>query len=381
MRQAIKLNKSGFFEYSLGSEQRLLSYEPVGINDWYMLRAITNQVIVQDVDPVKIMVRNLVIQISFVFIAFGILVFYLLRRYRKAEEREAFKLKTVTDNIPGGVAELFLADELSITYANNAFYLLHGISRYEFMQGRLQGYLSRLGSVDNLAEFRRRVLASLKTGQIINYEYQIQTRNGLIRWIALNGRVISHSKEQYHIQAVFLDITAEKERTDAIIKQTQLDPMTGLYNKTCTQSMVHDSLCHQGVTWHALIIADIDKFKLVNDTYGHIAGDEVIIGLAGVLKKYTGSHSFAGRIGGDEFMLFFDNLEKPEDVRDYLTEIQNKIRHMTFSDATLKITSSMGCIVFKATSQASFEELFAKADANLYIAKKRGPGSLEITME
>lgn len=242
MKYNMDMQKSGFLEYAYNGENRLIYYYPLGVNDWYILRVITDQVIEGDVNSIKEMVRNLTIQIAFVFLSFGLLIFYMLWRFRKTEKREALKLQTVTDNIPGGVAELILADEVKIKYANNALFHVLGISRYEFMERKYKGYISRMWSEEGMEDFRQRVKMSIVKNQIINFEYRVQTKDGLTRWVALNGRVITKMKSSLRIQAVFIDITTERERTDAILQQTRLDPMTGLLNKTCTQQMVKEVL-------------------------------------------------------------------------------------------------------------------------------------------
>jgi diguanylate cyclase (GGDEF)-like protein/PAS domain S-box-containing protein len=381
MRDSIDLQKSGFLEYSYEGESRLVYYYPLGVNDWYIMRVITDQVIEGDVNSIKEMVRNLTVQITFVFVSLGLLVFYLLWRFRQNEKKEAMKMQTVTDNIPGGVAELVLRDEVKVQYANHAFFLVMGISRYEFMGEKYAGYVSRLWRPGGLEEFKKRVEASIQKEQIINFEYQITTSSGLKRWIALNGRVISKSKNDCDIQAVFIDITTERERTDAILEQTRLDPMTGLFNKVFTQQLVCEGLAENNGMKKALVVVDVDKFKNVNDSFGHITGDEAIIGIAGVFKKYMQNRGFAGRIGGDEFLLFFNCADDVEDIRAVLLEIQDRIKHMVFSKEELHITSSMGCVICCTTTDLCYEKIFAAADANLYIAKKSSPSGLEIRIQ
>lgn len=378
MQENISLQKSGFLEYSYDDERRLVYYYPLGVNDWYIMRVITDQVIEGDVNSIKEMVRNLTAQIAFVFISLGLLVFYLLWRFRQNEKMEALKMQTVTDNIPGGVAELVLGDGVKVNYANHAFYLVLGISRYEFMGEKYHGYISQMWHKDGLEEFRKRVAASIQKGNIINFEFQVTTHSGLKRWIALNGRVITKTKTDYYIQSVFIDITTERERTDAILEQTRLDPMTGLFNKVCTQKLVCDGLTEDNGVKKALVVVDIDKFKNVNDTFGHIAGDEAIIGIAGVLKKYMQNRGLAGRIGGDEFLLFFHNADDVDDIRAVLVEIQDRIKSMSFSCSELHITSSMGCVICNGSPDMSYERIFAIADAKLYEAKKSNPSGLEI---
>ena len=92
--------------------------------------------------------------------------------------------------------------------------------------------------------------------------------------------------------------TAEKLYSD----RSNLDPLTGLYNKAAIKEMAIDALTNATQTINYVML-DLDHFKEVNDTYGHMFGDEVILNVARIIKDVVGKRGFVGRVGGDEFFI------------------------------------------------------------------------------
>ena len=119
-------------------------------------------------------------------------------------------------------------------------------------------------------------------------------------------------------------ILSEKYMTK-LTRQAKHDMMTGLYNKVTLTHLVEASLSknHSGF----LLILDVDNFKKLNDTYGHPAGDDVLIAVAGIIQNHFGAHGIAGRLGGDEFCVYVASIDKEkmlakaDDVRNSVSEL------------------------------------------------------------
>lgn len=121
---------------------------------------------------------------------------------------------------------------------------------------------------------------------------------------------------------------------------------------------------------YTLAIADIDFFKKVNDTYGHIAGDEVLVSVAQIMKKSMAGKGFAARWGGEEFLLVYTGCDM-ETTLTYLEMLVEAIREMRveYDDKAIKITISIGV----ATGNGdSVDKVLCTADNRLYHAKKEG---------
>lgn len=119
-------------------------------------------------------------------------------------------------------------------------------------------------------------------------------------------------------------------------------------------------------------IVDLDNFKNINDTYGHLFGDEVLAVAAGVLKEAVGDKGVVGRIGGDEMMFVLDRVASYSDLRGVLRTIRSNIEwYYKDKKKDVNLTTSMGIASYPAHGK-DYDELFKIADKMLYMAKKKG---------
>ncbi len=121
-----------------------------------------------------------------------------------------------------------------------------------------------------------------------------------------------------------------------------------------------------------LVILDLDNFKTVNDTLGHMVGDEVLLRTAEIIKASLGDRGILGRIGGDEMMIVFPQVESETELRNTLRTIRTNIE-WEYQDKweEVKVTCSMGSAVYPDNGK-SYDETFSLADKMLYIAKSKG---------
>ena len=156
-------------------------------------------------------------------------------------------------------------------------------------------------------------------------------------------------------------------RTIRIQKDT--DAMTGLKNKGALTGEINEYLADGETDKGLLFILDVDRFKAINDTYGHDVGDLVIILLGHYLgEKFTGDE-ITGRFGGDEFILFIKDIDDKDTARKIADEIITDVSKVVeLPDERLKISISMGIAVYKG-DEKNYSELFKKADIALYRAK------------
>lgn len=150
------------------------------------------------------------------------------------------------------------------------------------------------------------------------------------------------------------------------------DSLTDLYNRRyCNQNL--KNLSEQYIKTgepYTLAIADIDFFKKVNDTYGHTAGDEVLVSVAQIMKKSMAGKGFAARWGGEEFLLVYTGCDM-ETTLTYLEMLVEAIREMCveYGDKVIKITISIGVATGNGDSA---DKVLCTADNRLYHAKKEG---------
>jgi diguanylate cyclase (GGDEF)-like protein len=152
------------------------------------------------------------------------------------------------------------------------------------------------------------------------------------------------------------------------------DSLTGLYNRSKLDAILNDQLARFKRTRRAftLLMMDIDHFKTLNDTYGHITGDEILAAVARILVQSIRSIDYAARYGGDEFIIIL--VETSSDLALKTAErIRSQVENMRYSshDSTIAVTVSIG-IVQCQSDDTTPTAVFARADSALYKAKHAG---------
>ena len=160
--------------------------------------------------------------------------------------------------------------------------------------------------------------------------------------------------------------------------EARTDLLTGLYNKGYAESEITDCCKHRS---GVLMVIDLDSFKLVNDLFGHDAGDEVLVSFAGILKTVIRNRDIVGRIGGDEFIVFCNNI-KDKFIIDAKTKQLNRLlrdeaRRILGEEFDIPLGASVGA-VFVPAEGTKFDDLFKKADKALYQVKQNGKHSFYI---
>lgn len=156
-----------------------------------------------------------------------------------------------------------------------------------------------------------------------------------------------------------------------IEKMAKYDNLTGLYVRNEIVKICKKNI-EERFEYNSIIVVDIDKFKKINDNFGHIEGDNIIREVAQVMKKSARNSDFIGRYGGDEFLIFLTDTKEElayiiadrirKEVNNSIIEIENGV--------SLNISISMGVYTFECGE--NFDEGFKKADKALYIAKDNG---------
>ncbi len=169
--------------------------------------------------------------------------------------------------------------------------------------------------------------------------------------------------------------------TDLDIKSKK-DQLTGVFNKLSFENIAGNNIGN-GSTTCALILVDIDDFKSVNDTLGHIYGDKVLAKTGESLRSIFGENDYIGRVGGDEFSVLVNSVPTDdEDYKDYITskceEICEAFRGFYIGEEEgYKISVSVGCALYPVNGR-SFKDLYASADKALYKSKRGGKDTYTI---
>ena len=209
--------------------------------------------------------------------------------------------------------------------------------------------------------------AVVSAGKVLTVEEKLNGRN-----YATVKFPIVH-RDRTLLAGYTIDIT-ERNLTEAILKyEATHDTLTGVLNRRALMEALKRE-CSRGRRHHtglAVVICDIDYFKNINDTHGHMVGDEVLSGLIRLLEVCLRKYDYLGRWGGEEFMLILPSIRKKD--ADQLYERLRKVvmdNPIFTSVGGLSITISIGVKIWKKNE--TVDELIAAADEALYRAKREG---------
>lgn len=153
------------------------------------------------------------------------------------------------------------------------------------------------------------------------------------------------------------------------------DGLTGLANRALLLDRADHAITRARREGHhiALLLIDLDKFKQVNDTFGHAAGDRLLVAVAERLRSCARGSDTPARLGGDEFALLLEAIDTPEDATAVAARLLDGLRApVRFEDGELWPQASVGVAVW--SGQADVEALLREADAAMYTAKRTGAG-------
>lgn len=221
----------------------------------------------------------------------------------------------------------------------------------------------------------------------LKYEY-LQLRTAYAKNFASEGDYLSacsqlitlrpdYLKEQNYAKLYCLAyierLHQAKNDSELFREKSRIDQMTGLLNKYTIQFLVEENLAKSsGKRPSAMILIDLDHFKQINDTLGHLVGDSFISQTASIIQNYFKDHALCGRVGGDEFLVYLSDASEPDSIALQAEILRQEIYRQT-SERNITITTqaSIG-IAFSSERCADYESLFAAADGALYRAKMEG---------
>ena len=216
---------------------------------------------------------------------------------------------------------------------------------------------------------------------VYEIEYRIKAKDGTFKWYYDRGRITQYDNgKPAFLAGIVFDITEKKEtqleleyKNRILSEISSIDGLTKIGNHRTLIEHLKAEIAETSRTSSQLSIAlfDIDDFKKVNDSKGHVYGDQVLVDLASIITKSIRGTDFAGRYGGEEFMVIFPNTTLS--VASKISErIRQAVEDYNFVDG-LRVTISGG------TSQYNNEtitELVHSADTKLYTAKRNGKNQI-----
>lgn len=223
------------------------------------------------------------------------------------------------------------------------------------------------------------------TVMVMSLGYHFFTRMKILllrEGITLNQNLLSefvHIGMQFFIASISLIFLIMvilifiRKYSNEMEMRSELDIMTGIYNKGTVISNIKEKLKKlENTSLGIFIILDVDYFKVINDSYGHLYGDTVLIRVAEILMNSFRKKGIVGRFGGDEFCILVYGIQSLEELEDELKKLRHLINGIEIPDKKgKKITCSVG-ISYTMGNEKTFERLYHEADTALYTVKNSG---------
>jgi len=268
----------------------------------------------------------------------------------------------------------------AIIYMNQTASKLSGWTQLEARGTPLQHILQLRNEAtrqDEAADYYERLTRASQS----QYSVLVHRERNKEFYVAINSTPLRNARRQV-IGAVLVlrDVTEMRRLVHKMSYQTSHDALTGLINRRefehCLDTAL-ETVRHNGASYVVCYI-DLDEFKVVNDTSGHAAGDELVKQLSTKLAATLGEHDILARLGGDEFgvLLFNCELARGVDVAAYLLESVKALR-FTWEDKTFNLAASIGVVPLNKEFTAITDVLRA-ADSACYVAKELGRNRIHI---
>lgn len=290
------------------------------------------------------------------------------RRYRESEER----FRSLTELMPALVL-LARADDGRIDYANQA-------ARERL--GAEVGDGVRIGSLFEDEQVRQDIASLDEDGSWRNVEAVMCSTNGDRFWASTSISQVE-VEDQRKLLMVAKDISEQRQLTELLSYQATHDALTDLYNRREFERHVERALLAvaKGAAPCALLYIDLDQFKLINDTSGHLAGDQLLGQLALAMAEQLRGGDILARLGGDEFGILAHDSH-PEGARILAERVRTRIEGYIYlwDQRSYTVSASIGVVMIDHPGQ-TLGDVLAHADTACYMAKDHGRNRIHFYSE
>lgn len=293
-----------------------------------------------------------------------------LRSEKEEVEKSAVKLRKLFEALPDSVVLIDNSTLRAIEF-NQAAHEHLGYTAEEFASLSLSDY----ETIESPEETLRRMETIMRQGRD-SFETIHRAKDGSLFNMWINVVAVDLAG-QPHMIAVYHDITERKRYEERLETLANYDSLTGLANRSLLLSHLQNSIIQgkRHKTQIALLMFDLDRFKDINDSYGHSAGDELLQQVAERFGSRLREGDIISRLGGDEFAVIIDHLVRPEDAGRLAEEMIATLEsgYKLSGGASIHIGASAGIVMFPDHGESA-SELLQHADAALYKAKAEGRG-------
>ncbi|RSL33948.1 sensor domain-containing diguanylate cyclase [Salibacterium salarium] len=255
-----------------------------------------------------------------------------------------------------------------ITYVNDKFCDISGYSRDE-----LVGNTHKVINSDyHTKEFFKDMWRTIGFGDVWYGEVCNQAKDGSYYWVDTTIVPIKDEKgNPYQYLAIRNNITDKKKNEEKIRYMAYYDHLTDLANRRLFDEYLSSMMerSEKRVEKFGIMFIDLDGFKYINDTLGHLVGDKLLVEVGNRLKEITGNKGFVSRIGGDEFAIFIERIEEIQEMKIYARQVLKGFQKPFFmGDYELNVTGSIGVATYPESGEDAVM-MMRHADLAMYRVK------------
>lgn len=295
------------------------------------------------------------------------------RRARVSNER----VEKLFDDAPHGVA--LLDPSGSIIRVNISMAVLVGLDPPDMVGHRLADF--ETPGETRIEDHLGRLMAY--RGESLQSECNLRDSGGNDVSVSLSSTVVGDAQMGEIVMVNVVDISDRRRYLDRLAHLADHDVLTGLANRRRFESELdrHLDRCRRHGPTGALLLLDLDNFKQVNDTLGHNAGDQLLVTIAGLLRRSIRSTDVVARLGGDEFAILLTDCDQSDAARVAGLVVERIATHAaTLDGVARRVTASVGAVTFRAAAEHAADVL-ALADMTMYDAKEAGRNQVVVLSE
>lgn len=378
IKKNIKYGRSGNFQFSYNGEGRYVTYEQLGINNWYVFSVLVEDYLVAYVEEIEEFFSYLlwfvIISIIIVISIIGKYILDILSETNKKNEELnsknslLFMVMKHTNDIPFEVDLLKRSITLYRRKDKNML-ITYDIDLYNPDNAIKKGIIEK----EDYEDYKYIYEGILNSREIDSIVFKIKI-DGKWDYNRIHIKTINKSQiigflEDYNEQIL------QSKKIKEISVKNRTDSLTNLYNREYfseeVDRLIKEKQLSKTNKLSALFILDLDNFKVANDTLGHVIGDEILKESASIMKSVIRNTDLAGRLGGDEFVIFIQDAKDISAVRKFAEKINNALKRTYYRDGK-KVDISVSIGISILNNQNSFNELYKLADDSLYRTKESG---------